>query len=228
MNPVVFWCDKLEKLVPCNLRTNYCVNKQSAEGKRYYIRADYDFDKFAEFNITKEEVYRYSDEFVLLNRIYPAETQTQIDYYTEVIPNKITTGDHKNSELDRFEAIVNMLCNFTGELNSEVFFNLTEFITFEILFTYCDLNDRLFMQQLASVQLTEQPQTVLVPQLVRMAKTIFNKMDLSLPVYQSLSNGAYNYKIYKIFNERHFSEFDYIPFPLLLNVDILKYNFLHL
>lgn len=222
---VLFYDQILSKAIPCNIEPNFCEIQETQLGRRYYVRCKYDFTQFATYNVTKEEVYRYSSEIVQLNDVYPANTQAQIDYFNLVAPDKIiNANDHESDEMDRFEAMIDMICDFTGDLDIDVFFNLAQFISYELLFTYCNQNERIFFQTISSVLLTQQPNPVEVPQMVRMVRAIFDKVDTAHPKFNTLKNGASPNKLYKLYNSRRYSELDYIPFPILIDIEVLEQN----
>lgn len=222
---VLYYCKELQKDIPAKLKTNFFEIHETHIGKRFYVKCEYDFDEFLNYNVTKEEVYRYCNEVVQINEVYPATTQAEIDYFDLVKPNLITNvTDHEHDELDRFEKLVSMICDFTGDLDIDVFFNLAQFIGYELLFTYCNYTERVFFQTLTLSVLTEQPDPVEIPQMVRMTRTIFNNIDITHHMFNLLKNGASSNKLYKLFNIRRYSEFDYIPFPMLIDVDNLRLN----
>lgn len=217
-NCVLYWCPILEKKIPCLLAANEIYKVKTIFDMRIYVHCKWDFTKFTEYNVTRAEVMKYSNEMVLLNYVYPAHTQAQKDYADLCIPNKIPdVNTYRDDELDRFETLVGMLINVDGDISKEMFFDLCEFISYELLFELCEFDDRVFMQTLSMSKLTEQPSNVLVPQMIRMTRDVFNKYNSpKFPIPEA--------PVYKIFNYRHWSEIDYIPFPILINIDNLDYN----
>ena len=174
----LYYDHSLKKAIPCCIEPNFLESHETELGNRFYARCKYDFSQFSAYNITKEEVYRYSNEIVQLNDVYPADTQAEIDYFNLVAPDKIVDVDHEIKERDRFETLVNMICDFTGDLDIDVFFNLAQFISYELLFTYCNQTERLFFQTMCGIEFTQQPNPVEAPQMVNMVRKISFECNL--------------------------------------------------
>lgn len=212
----IFYDTILKKKVPCLLIPNELYEIKTEFNRKFYCHVSFDESKFLEYAITKEELVKYSDEIVLLNNIYPTTTQIEIDYANYCIPNNIVNNynnkTHNENELDRFEKIIKMITDVEGEISSDVFYKLAEFISYELLFMYCNRPERLFMLNLIHNQLTEQPD-IMVPQMIRMTRRIFNKY-----------NDNDEYSNYKIHNYNKYSEFYNIDFPFLININNLDYN----
>ena len=222
---VLFYCKILEKTIPAKLKTNFFEPHETHLGTRYFVKCEYDFDEFSNYTVTKEEVYRYCSEIRQVNDVYPATTQAEIEYFNLVKPNSISNEtDNEHDELDRFEKLISMICDFTGDLDIDVFFNLAQFIGYELLFTYCNYTERVFFQTITISMLTEQPDPVEIPQMVRMTKEIFSNIDTTHHKFNLLKNGASTHKLYKLYNIRRYSEFDYIPFPMLIDIENLETN----
>lgn len=216
----VFYDYKLAKVVPCTLVPNEVYEvKDTLKGKEFYVRVKFDPTRFVLYDTNLDELRRYSDELIPLMDIYPSNTQTQKDYHDLVLPGGIS-GSHASDELDRFEAIVDMLTdskddqNNSIDISSETFYRLAEFISYELLFRYCNHTERMYMLTLSAVQITEEPDPIPIPQLLRMSRRIFDKF----PTYDLPEN------TYKIYNYRHFGDIEYIPFPLVINAVNLDYN----
>lgn len=211
----IYYCHRLEKGIPCTLKPNIFKATETEVGKRFYIHIAYDEPNFV--NLTLEEVYRYCTEVVQINELYPYETQAQQDYYNAVIPNKIISGGtHNEDELERFHCVIKELLNFTGSIDTRTFYYMSEFISYELMFTYCDYNDRVLLQTIGVIPppLTEvpEPRSRRFDLVILMTKMLFDKFGCNPTVE------------YKILNSRYYSQFDYIPFPLLINTTYLITN----
>lgn len=224
MTTFVFFCPVIEKLVPCTIKKNFINKIKCPLGiERYVIKCEYDPALYTTFNVTRDELYRYSTELTFIEDVYPYNTQAEIDYVTEVTPNKIAATGHKQKEFDRYLAIVYAICDITS-IDIRVFLNLAEFISYELLFSLCNVDDRIFFQTISLVLLTEQPTNLYVPEMVLMVRKIFSKIDINDPILDGLTNGVSTDKMFKMFNVKQFSEFDYISFPLIINAEILQTN----
>lgn len=202
----IFYDRILEKKVPCLL----VPNKLWVSNGIKYCQVNYDSTKFVEYNITKNELDRYSSDQVKFTEIYPARTPEEIVYANFCIPNKVTET-HDIDELNRFESLIFMLSD-VPELSKAVFYNIADFISYDMLFYYCSHSDRLFMLNISTVELTSLPDPILVPQMVRSVKRIMDKY----PADETI--------IYRIQNYRNIAEFSYLTFPLNLNIPVLKHN----
>ena len=81
MMNVLVWSTVLQKTIPGIIRPNFIDQCISTGNRIFYTRISYDFTKFVEYSVTREEVYRYFSETVLLREIYPVNTQAEIQYY---------------------------------------------------------------------------------------------------------------------------------------------------
>ena len=220
----VFYEFRLRKNVPCLLEKNVIYDVKTQFDKRYYVHTEFDVTKFAEFNTNRDELIRYSSEFVPINEVYPAVVQAELDYIDKTLPKHftktstsfLTTGtNHSSDELDRFETVIDSLTDVDGEINRENFYRLLDFINYELVFTYCNSTERTFLDTLSASQLTEQPSTVEVPQILRMLKGLFSKGNSAW--YTGSFDG------YKILNYRNFSGFPG-SFPYRVSLTNLEYN----
>ncbi len=202
----VYYDQILQKTVPCIL----IPNKMWVVNGIKYCQVNYDSSKFTEYNITKNELDRYSSDTVKFTDLYPARNQTEIDYSVACIPNKVTVN-HYSDELDRYEALINMLTE-VPILSKAVFYHIADFISYDMLFFYCTHYDRLFMLSIASAQLPGLPDPIRVPQMVRSVKRIMDKY----PADETI--------VYHIQNYRNIAEFAYLAVPLSINIPVLKYN----
>lgn len=204
----VFYNQTIQKKVPCILIPGELYGKTSDYKRKLYVHVYFDPTEYINYNVTQEELNRYCSEFVNIYDIYPMNTIDQQNYANAVIPDKVTNN---SDELDRFEAIVNMLTDVSGDIDDEMFYYLADFISYELLFTYSTQQERVFMLTISSIQLTEQPLVVEIPQIVRMTKRIFEKFTEPIDSLYDIDNYN-NYHTYK----------DILP--RTLNIDFLKYN----
>lgn len=204
----IFYDKFLYKQIPCLLVTNELYKITNDFDRKFYVHVEFDPSKFEEFNTSRAELLRYSKEKIKLIDIYPARSQKEIDYAINCIPN-LLTNNHSSDELDRFESIIDMLTE--NDITRELFYNLCEFITYELLFMYCTTDEKSFFMILSASQLSEQPEVILIPQIIRMLKRIFTKY-LETP-----------YDVIKIMNYRRFSGFD-SELPVRISLTNLKYN----
>lgn len=215
----LFYDSRIQKKVPCLIKENELFEINDNFGVQYYIHVSFDDTKYTNYNTNRDELMRYSSEFIKLNDIYPAETQAEIDYAVSVMPKQyantsvphLTTSTHNTDELDRFEKIINILTDTTGDISSAVFIKLFNFIMYELYFTYCNATERAFLDSLSASQLGSQPGTIYVPQILRTLKQLFSKFDY----------GAMN--MWKILNFKHFSEFEN-NVPILVSLVNLDFN----
>jgi hypothetical protein len=192
-------------MVPCTIVPNeiYKINVM----KDPHVRVIYDSTKFETFNVTIEELRRYSSELVPLIEVYPNTTSEELTYAGSGLYDSA-------SELVRFETLINMITD-VSKLKSDVFYTLAEFISYELLFRYLTSPQRLFMMSLAA-SLIEDPITESMVEhcntpMINMTKRIFDKFP-NIP------------GIHKIVNYKHFGNLSHITFPILLNITNLKAN----
>lgn len=208
----VYYDRILQKTIPCTLRENFIEEKESEIGTRFYVRVSYDFASFATFTVSRDEVYRYSSEVRLINDIYPYTTQAEIDYYNAVFPNKVVTPkeDHALKELERFETIITDLIGNVVEISLQVLYSLSKLISWELMFMYCDYDDRVMLQTCGNVLINYIPLDLShrFMAVARMSRLVTSKR---------LSNGVS--PRFKIMNIRHFSEYLYIEYPLVIVTD---------
>jgi hypothetical protein len=204
----VFYDRVLEKKVPCILIPEKLYINELSFKKEIYVHVYFDTTKYVEYSVTEKELIRYSSEFVNVNELYPANTQAQLDYITAVVPNLVTNN---SDELDRYEALITMITETVGDISKDLFYLLSDFVSYELLFTKCILEERQFMLSLSATKLTEQPVSVLVPQMVRMMKRLFEKYTTAISTE------------YDIDNYNNYYEHD-SSLPFELNIDNLKFN----
>jgi len=204
----VFYDHVLKKKVPCILIPGKIIVKEFPFKREMYAHVYFDTSKFVEYSVTEEELLRYSSEFVNIHELYPANNQTQLDYITAVIPNLVTNN---SDELDRYESLITMITEVVGDISKDLFYLLSDLVSYELLFTKCTLSERQFMAGISAVQLSEQPVTVLVPQMVRMMKRLFEK-------YTAVISTEYDIDNYNNYYNHEGS------LPLELNIDNLKFN----
>lgn len=202
----IFYDRRLGKKVPCLL----VPNKLWVSNGLKYCQVNFDSSKFVQFGVTKDELNRYSSDKVEFTEIYPTRTQEEIDYANFCIPNKVS-NNHNVDELDRFESLIFMLSD-VPELNRAVFYNIADFISYDMLFFNCTHPERVFMLTISSYQLPSMPDPVLIPQIIRSVKRIMDKY----PADETI--------IYRIQNHRNIAEFSYLTFPLSINIPVLKHN----
>jgi hypothetical protein len=204
----IFYDKTLKKQIPCILIPGKIFSKSDEMSKKLYVQVYFNSSKFVEYNVTIEKLERYSSEFVNIHDLYPANTQAQINYANAVIPNLFTTY---SDELDRYESLINMITDVVGDISKDVFYLLSDLVSYELLFTKCTLTERQFMMSLTTSQLVEQPVSVLIPQMIRMTKRLFEKYTSAIDSEYDLDNYN-NYYIYKD------------TLPITLNIDNLKFN----
>lgn len=204
----IFYNERLNKKIPCILIPGSIKVIENTIERSVYVHVYFDASKYAEYDLTSIELIRYCSEFVNIREIYPMVTTNQINYANTVIPNGVTNN---SDELDRYEALIEMITNTTGDIPKEMFYILSDLVSYELLFNYCEYYHRVFMMSLSMAQLTAQPSIVLVPQMIRMTKRIFSKYSDSVDTYYDLDN--YN----------NYYEHDNI-LPLTIHIDNLRYN----
>jgi len=204
----IFYDRILGKKVPCILIPGKIFLKSDEMSKKLYVQVHFDSSKFVEYDVTIEKLQRYSSEFVNIHELYPANTQDQINYATTVIPNLFTTY---SEELDRYESLVGMITDVDEDISKDMFYLLSDLISYELLFTKCTSIERQFMMSLTISKLGEQPVSILIPQMIRMTKRLFEKYTTTIDTYYDLDN--YN----------NYYEHDNL-LPITLNIDNLKFN----
>ncbi len=191
----------IEKKIPCVLIPGEIYVKNMSFKREMYVHVYFDTTKYAEYDVTQGLLSRYCCEFVNIHDLYPANNQTQLDYITAVVPNGFTN----NSDL------ITMITTVSGDINKDLFYLLSDLVSYELLFTKCTLEERYFMAGISAVQLTEQPNIVPVPQMVRMVRRLFEK-------YTSAISSEYDIDNYN----NYYEHTDVLP--LELNTDNLKFN----
>lgn len=216
MTDIVFYSYILNKKIPGTIVPDYVHRKWSEIHLDIFLKIDYNFNKFDEFDLSQEEVYRYENQIVNIKNIYPYSTQEEKDHADICIPNiykDITTNyDYKTKELDRYKKLIDLVTDVTS-ISVGDFYTYCEYVSYELLFTLCNYTERVFYQTISAIQLTEQPETIEAPQMLQMMKRIFNKFP-----------NVNDITVFKIHNYNHLEEFNYISFPIILNVVNLKYN----
>lgn len=219
----VFYDLRLGQFVPCILERGTIDKIKDPHGiNKFYLKCKFDIARLPAFNLSRDQVYRYSTEINVINEVYPYGTTAEKLYADTVITNTSTTLTHKDDELKRYLTILTEVS--ADGLNVLEFLGLAEFLSYELLFSLCSAADRTFMLQCGTMILTEQPAVVLVPDMVRMIRTIFANVDLTSPQFRILTHPDTGVRTFKLFNIRKYSEFDYIPFPVIINVDYLNTN----
>lgn len=195
-----------KKKIPCTIVPNQVF---TISGQKY-CKVLFDESKY--IDLTKEEVARYCSDTVRIFDIYPANNGQEIAYADACIPNKVTDNFYYK-ELSRLLKIIEMITN-TENVKSSVFYQLADFISYEILFKYCTHTDRMFMLNISNNLLSDA--NVPVPEIskyiVTMTKTIFDNYPKD------------NTIVYYIQNYNNLIEFAYLTFPLPINIPILKQN----
>lgn len=204
----VYYERNLGKKVPCILIPGELHSKTNDLVRKTYVHIYFDSTRFVEFGVTEGELNRYCSEFININELYPTNTQAQKDYANAVIPNGFTNN---SDELDRYEAIINMITDVSGDISKNMFYLLSDLVSYELLFTKCTYDERIFMMGLSSSQLNVQPDPIKVPQMIRMTKRLFEKYTDTVDTNYDIDN--YNY--YYIHDG---------ALPIVLNIDNLKYN----
>jgi len=203
----LFYDECLKKTVPCLLVPNqvYTINNQK------YCKVLFDSSLYSQYNITQNDVSRYCSDSIKLMDIYPARTQDEIDYALLCIPNNTNISDFINKELSRLLKIITMIVS--GQtVRSNVFYQLSDFISYEILFKYCTQNDRIFMLGISNNLLSGLPSNILAQYVICMTKQIFDNYPND------------NTTTYYIQNYNNLVEFSYLTFPLPINIPILVQN----
>lgn len=151
----------LQKTVPCFIVPNKLY---TFADDRKHVNVMYDRDKFVEYGVSLQELYRYSLDTVLLIDLYPNTTVDQLAYAQACIPNKIANATtYKLDEVNRVLALVGMIIS-QGSITSDTFYKLCDFLSYEVLFTTLEQIDRLFMGCIASVVLTTQNIAAIITQ----------------------------------------------------------------
>jgi hypothetical protein len=207
----VFYEYKLRKKIPCVLIPGKIYVENNSTKRITKAHVYFDKSKSEEYGVTYEEFIRYSTEFVDIYFLYPANTQSEINYLNTVIPESYTNN---YDELNRFEAIITMITNTENDISREMFYILSDLVSYELLFNYCEYSERIFMMSLSTEKLVHQPNVVLIPQMVRMTKRIFSK-------YSNNIDNIDTY--YDLDNYNNYYEYSNI-LPITINVDNLKHN----
>lgn len=202
----VYYDRILNKKVPCLIDPNTVYSL----GETKYVKVLFDSSRFVDYNVTKHELNRYSNDMVKLINIYPVRTAEEIAYMEACIPNNVT-DDHVEKDLARLLEVITILTEVVGSIKKDTFFQLADFISYELLFSYCTYEDRLFLLTICSYNLPGVPAIVRVPKILLMIKRIFSKYNDTTITYQ-------------IQNYKNLAEFSYITFPLEINIVNLKYN----
>lgn len=209
--PCVVYNDFLDQKIPCTIVPDNIKEFDGFDGRNFYVVIQADESKFNDFALSVDEVRRYVKNTYKLFDIYPYSTQEEIDYADNVIPNSISEN-HYEMELNRFCKLVEIICS-PSEISEQTYYSMGRFISYELLFMYCTPEERLFMQTLSDTVLTEVPDPILIPQMVKMTylfMTKYNDTDVD--------------RNFNIYNYRDFYWISYIPFPIVINKDNLKAN----
>lgn len=204
----IYYDRNLGKKVPCILIPGELHSTTTDLGRKTYVHVYFDSTRFVEFSVTEGELNRYCSEFVNIHDLYPANTQAQKDYANAVIPSGFTNN---SDELDRYEAIINMITTVTGDISKDMFYLLSDLVSYELLFMKCTYDERIFMLGLSAAQLTAQPDPIQIPQIIRMTKRLFEKYTTAIDTNYDLDN----YNNYYAHDG---------SLPITLNTDNLKYN----
>jgi hypothetical protein len=167
------------KTVPCFIVPNEFYSTMAPFNRELYVKVILDPSKFVTYGITPALASRFIRDVVRLETMYPASTQTEIDYALACMPTAIADEEnHYINELIRYEKLVSMLCDFEGFLSLDFFYTFAEFVAYELTVVYGNTATRQFMLALTqSPPLSEQP-TSLSPEaacIIRMTRTVFNK-----------------------------------------------------
>ena len=214
-NNCLYYDPVLQKTIPCFIvpGTIYTINNSNEK----YCKILYDYNNFINFNVTANEVARYSSDTIRIIDIYPNTTSEQFSYAQACIPNLISNqSTFEIDELNRMYALVTMLVN-VSPLQPNFFYNLADFISYDILFTYLTDAERQFMAEISNVAITSVP--TVTPSLMcmlNMCNTIFTAFPVD------------NTQLYYIQNIKNLAAFTSITFPIPLNIPILKQNIAYL
>jgi len=209
----LFYDKVLQKKIPCNLVPNKLHTK---DGDRF-CKITYDDTLFNTYNTNLNELNRYSTDNIDIFDIYPANTQSEIDYADTCIPNNISIN-HKYDELIRFEKIVTMLTD-VETIKTDFFYKLADFLSYDLLFFYLNQAERVKMLTISTYLIPLENVSMLmidgvipVKPYLRTTKRIFDKYPEDNTVK------------YYVHNIRNLAEFSYLTFPLELNIPYLKAN----
>jgi len=213
MSKCLFYDKILQKIIPCNIIANKLL---SLHGDRF-CKITYDSTLFATYTTNYEELFRYSTDTIDIFDLYPANTQTEIDYAIACIPNNIS-NDHKNDELLRFEQLVFMLTDVES-IQTDFFYKIADLLSYDLLFFYLNQDERIFMLTICTYNIPlVAVSTIMINGVIpvkpylRSIKRIFDKFPID------------NTIIYNVQNIRNLAEFSHITFPLELNIPYLKAN----
>ena len=215
----LFYDRHLGKILPCFIVPNMIYSNTDSSDWRKYCKIMFDQTLYTTYGTNQDEIDRYSIDSVKIIDIYPARTLVEIAYATSMIPNK-TSLTHEVDELNRMEQIITMITDSVS-IKSGFFYKLADFISYELLFTYLNHNERVFMMTMCNAPFTlgniaafipGGPSTTPVPQMIRMTKRIFDQYPADTTI------------VYGIQNIGNLAAFDYIPFPLGINIPIMRAN----
>ena len=216
-NSCIYYNYILAKQIPCFIVPGFIYTRDQSSEKYCKIIHDYNNFTTGSFNVSTNEVIRYSTDTIKIIDIYPNTNPTEYAYSQACIPNLIgNQSTFEVDELTRKSTIVSMLLNVTP-LQPNFFYNLADFISYDLLFTYLTDLEREFMAEISNVLLTEVPPVS--PGLVLMI-TMCNNLFSSFP--------QDNTQMYYIQNVKNLAAFSYISFPIPLNIPILKQNITYL
>ena len=217
-NSCIYYDYVLTKQIPCFIVPGTIYNLKDNEK---YCKVIYDTNNFTtgSFNVSVNEVIRYSSDTQRIIDMYPYITTDQQTYAEACIPNLISNQDtFEDDELARMYTLITMLVN-TETLQPNFFYTLCDFISYDILFTYLTDTEREFMAEISNVSIIGSPKPEPLP--------IEDILNICQEVFTAFPED--NTQIYYIQNIRNLVEFSIkYTFPIPLYIPILKANVAYL
>lgn len=216
MNKNCLFYDKtLNKTIPCILVPNQLYTVEM----RKYANISFDITQLATYNLTLNELLRYSAFNVRLMDLYPNTSNDELLYAQSCIPNLIANaGTFEYDELVRFQKLVDMLLD-VNEITADTFYKIADFLSYEVLFLYLQANERRFMLTIATINLTPENVNAIIVSNGGI-DTIKPYLKTCLKLFTSFNYTDNNYYVRNIMNLANIG----VTFPLVINVPLLQSN----
>lgn len=207
----LFYSYILNKPIPCTLLANTILTVNTSK----YVQVLFDPTQYSTYGLTDNLVTRYCSDQIRLLDIYPARNSQEIAYATSVMPN-LVSDNHIADDTARILSIIQML---GSPISANVFYQLADFLSYEMLLYYCQPSDRNFLLTICTYDMQADsipiPSPIPIPHILQMISTIF---------------AAYpdNTVTYYIQDYKYFAEFATLTYPIPLNIPVLKTNLVYL
>jgi hypothetical protein len=167
----LFYNRDLGAKIPCTIIPGQLNIYDSKEGRVYLCPVSFDNIDLTPYGITIDQINKYCQEYVNLHDLYPAEVQSDIDYFNSCIDTKSVDI---LQERTRFEKLYNIICS-QASINTDLIYNLCNFIITDLQFRILTHNENIFMRSLSDILYTTKPDPIPVIEFVRMIKMVFDK-----------------------------------------------------